>query len=405
MVDVSRERAEGLDAADPLAHYAKAFVQPDEDLIYLDGNSLGMLPLSARDRLHEFVDHEWGQKLVRGWDEWISMPLEVGDRLGGLIGAAAGQVVVCDSISVNIYKLAVAALEAQPGRKVLVTDAANFPSDRYVLAGAAERRRGQLRLVPTTPLAGLDIDKVQTYLADDVAMVAFSYVDFRSAAIADVQALTDLAHRAGALVLWDLAHSVGSVPIDLDGVGADFAVGCTYKYLNAGPGSPGFLYVRKGLQDKLRNPIQGWWSTSDQFDMDAPYQPASGIATWQTGTPSIPGVIAVDEGVKQIAEAGLDRVRAKSVALTSYLIELSDAWLTPLGFSVASSREDARRGGHVVLAHDDATQINQALAKAGVIGDVRPPNLLRLAPVALTTSFVEVWEGMTRIRDVAASGT
>lgn len=403
MTDLTRDGARKHDEADDLAYLRDRVYRPDPDLYYLDGNSLGMLPIATRERMHRLIDDEWGRDLVRGWQHWDSLPLEVGDRIGGLVGAAPGQVVVCDSISVNLYKLAVAALEAQPGRKVLVTDTGNFPSDRYVLQGAAERRKGQLRLVPTEPLRGVTPDNVNTYLADDVAMVAFSHVDYRSAAINDVVALTELAHRAGALVLWDLAHSIGSVPIDLDAAGVDFAVGCTYKYLNAGPGAPAFLYVRRDIQDRLANPIQGWWSAADPFDMDAPYTPASGIGRWQTGTPPIPGLVAVDEGARLLADAGMDRLRAKSVRLTEYLIALTDSWLAPLGFAVASTRDPERRGGHVVLAHDEAYRISLAATAAGVVGDARPPNLLRLAPAPLTTSFTDVWEAMARLRDLVAS--
>jgi kynureninase len=289
-------------------------------------------------------------------------------------------------------------LEAQPGRKVVVTDAGNFPSDRYVLQGAAERRKGQLRLVPTDPVHGVVVDTVRPYLADDVALVSFSHVDYRSATIARVSELTEQAHRAGALVLWNLAHSAGAVPVDLDELGVDLAVGCTYKYLNAGPGAPGFLYVRKGLQDRLDNPIQGWWSAADPFDMDAPYRPADGIGRWLTGTPP------VHESVGMLLEAGIEPLRRKSVALLDYLVELADAWLAPLGFALASTREATSRGGHVVLSHKDAYRIGQAAAGRGVIGDVRPPNLLRLAPVPMSTSFVDVWNGMARLRDLVASG-
>jgi kynureninase len=398
-----REAAEKLDADDALASFRDRFVRPSDDVIYLDGNSLGMLPHATRDRLRDVVEKQWGHELVRAWQHWLDLPTTVGDRVGSLIGAAPGQVVVCDSISVNLFKLAWAALEAQPGRKVLVTDSGNFPSDRYVLAGAAERRKGQLRVVPTDPIYGVSADRVGTYLADDVAMVAFSHIDYRSGAIADAQQLTDQAHAAGALVLWDLSHSAGAVPVDLDAIGADLAVGCTYKYLNAGPGAPGFLYVRRDLQNRLRNPIQGWWSARDMFDMDASYEPASGIGRFLTGTPPVPGLVAVDEGAALVAEAGVASLRAKGVQLTDYLIKLSDTWLTPLGFNVASPRDPQKRGNHVVLAHQDAFRISVACAQSGVIGDARPPNLLRLSPTPLSSSFVDVWEGMSRIRDVVAS--
>ena len=404
MSATDRERALELDAADPLRSFRDRFYRPDSDLAYLDGNSLGMLPLRTRERLSTFVDDEWGGELVRGWSHWQTLPFEAGDRIGEIVGAAAGQVVVADSISVNLYKLAVAVLEAQPGRKVIVTDAGNFPSDRYVLQGAAERRKGQLRLVPTDPVEGVTESNVHTYLADDVALVSFSHVDYRSATIANVRELTEQAHRAGALVLWNLAHSAGAVPVDLDESGADLAVGCTYKYLNAGPGAPGFLYVRHDLQHRLANPIQGWWSAADPFDMDAAYRPAEGIGRWLTGSPPVYGLIAAHESAGVMLEAGVGPLRAESLALVEYLVELADAWLSPLGFTLASTRDAERRGGHVVLAHDDAYRIGRAAAAAGVIGDVRPPNLLRLAPVPLSTSFVDVWQGMTRLRDLVASG-
>jgi kynureninase len=403
VTDLTRGWAEAQDAHDELAPFRDRVYRPDPEQIYLSGNSLGMLPLATRERLRRHIDDEWGRDLVRGWQGWVSLPQTAGDRVGALIGAGAGQVVLCDSISVNLYKLAVAALEAQPGRKVLVTDGGNFPSDRYVLQGAAERRKGQLRLVPTDPRNGVHPDSVHTYLADDVALVSFSHVDYRSSAINDVAALTEQAHRAGALVLWCLSHSIASVPLELDALGVDLAVGCTYKYLNAGPGAPGFVYVRRDLQDRLANPIQGWWSAADPFDMDAPYTPAPGIRRWQTGTPSIPGLIGVDEGAALIEEAGIERLRAKSTQLTQYLIALADAWLSPLGFAVASPRESIRRGGHVALTHDEAYRISEAALAAGVIGDARPPNVLRLAPAPLTTSFVDVWEAMTRLRDLVAS--
>jgi kynureninase len=404
MTDLTRGWAEQRDTDDALSGYRDQFHRPEPDLLYLDGNSLGMLPTSTQRRLHSFIDDEWGGDLVRGWQRWDNLPLQVGDQVGELIGAAPGQVVVADSISVNLYKLAVAALEAQPGRKVLVTDASNFPSDRYVLQGAAERRKGQLRQVPIDPVEGMTVDGLHTYLADDVAMVALSHVDYRTSTIARVAEITEQAHRVGALVLWDLAHSAGAVPVDLDALGVDLAVGCTYKYLNAGPGSPAFLYVRHDLQPRLRNPIQGWWGVADPFDMDAPFAPADGIARWQTGTPPISGVVAVHESASMLAETGIDRLRTKSVALTEYLVALADAWLAPLGFNVASTRDPSRRGGHVVLAHDEAYRIGRAAVEAGVIGDVRPPNLLRLAPVPLSTSFVDVWEAMARLRDLVASG-
>ena len=404
MVDLNRAWAEAQDAADPLAEQYAQFVRSDGAEVYLAGHSLGMLPTATRDRIARLIADEWGRDRVAGWEHWDALPLMVGDQIGSLIGAAPGQVVVTDSISVNLYKLAVAALEAQPGRKVIVTDASNFPTDRWVLQGAAERRKGQLRQVPADIVDGVTLDDVHTYLADDVALVSFSHVDYRSGTIARVKELTDQAHRAGALVLWDLAQSVGVVPIELDALEVDFAVGCTYKYLNSGPGSPAFLYVRRALHERLNNPIQGWWSAADMFDMDAPYRATNDIARFQTGTPSIPALAAVQASVAMITDVGIDRVRTKSTQLTEYLIALADAWLPSLGFTVVSTRDAERRGGHVALAHDDADRIVRAAAATGVVGDRRQPNLIRLAPSPLSTSFVDVWEGMTRLRDVVASG-
>lgn len=400
----ARSRALALDAEDPLRSFRDQVLRADPDLVYLDGNSLGMLPLASVDRIRRVVNDEWGRELVRGWQRWDQWPVEVGDRLGGLVGAGPGQVVLTDTISVNLFKLAWAAFDALPGRKVLVTDAANFPSDRYVLEGAARMRKGQLRLVPSDPVHGVTVDHLAPYLADDVALVALSHVDYRSGAVADLSAITQQVQATGGFMLWDLAHSAGSVPVNLDAIGADLAVGCTYKYLNAGPGAPGYLYVRRGLQDRLANPIQGWWGHADPFDMDAPYRPAPGVARFQTGTPSVPGVAAVDEGVRLLVEAGIQRLRSKSKALTAYLVELADVWLAPLGLTLASPRDPEARGGHVVLAHDDAYRIGRAALEAGVVGDVRPPNLLRLCPAPLTTSYLDVWEGLGRIRDVVGSG-
>jgi len=400
----SRDDALALDSVDELKHFQARFVQPRDGVIYLDGNSLGMLPESTRQRLHHLIDDEWGKELVRGWQHWIELPTAVGDQVGVLIGAASGQVVVCDTITANIYKLATAVLDAMPGRKVIVTDSGNFPTDRYVLEGVAQRRKGQLRTVPTDPSLGVRPDNLHTYLADDVALVSFSYVDYRTAAVADVQKLTRMAHEAGAVVLWDLSHAAGSLPLRLDELGIDLAVGCTYKYLNAGPGAPGFLYVRRDLQDRLTSPIHGWWSTSDMFAMDVPYEPAVGIRRFLSGSPNIPGIVAVEEGVKLLQEAGVENLRAKSVALTEFLIGLADEWLAPLGFDVASPRDSIGRGGHVVLAHEEAYRIVQAALDVGLIADVRPPNLLRLCPAPLTNSFVDVWDAVMRLHEVVNGG-
>ena len=397
-----RSYAQDLDAADPLAGFRDRFAWPDERLIYLDGNSLGPLPLATRARIAEVVEQQWGGGLVRSWERWIDLPRVAGAAIGQLTGAAPGQVIVCDSTTINLYKLACAALDARPGRTVIVTDDDNFPTDRYVLEGIAAQRRGELRLIRTDIDQGLSASAVRSAVDERTALVSLSHVAYRSGALADMAAITAVAHEAGALALWDLCHSVGAVPAELDACGADLAVGCTYKYLNAGPGAPAFLYVRAGLQERLRQPIWGWFGQRDQFAMGPQYQPASGIDAFLTGTPDIIGTVAVDEGARLLGEAGMGRLRAKGVALTGYLINLADEWLAPHGFEVASPRDPGRRGSHVCLRHPEAWRIGQALIQAGVIGDYRTPDRLRLGPAPITTAFTDVWDALDTLRRLAA---
>jgi kynureninase len=407
MTDFSVDRvyAERLDAADPLAGFRDRFVWADESLIYLDGNSLGPLPKATAARIAEVVGTEWGAGLVRGWSGWVRLSAEV-DLIGEhLIGAAPGQTLVSDTTTVNLYKLASAAIDAQPGRSVLVTDDDNFPTDRYVLAGLAAQRGCELRMIHTDMDEGLDEGALLAALGADVALVSLSHVAYRSGALADMAQITRLVHDAGALVLWDLCHAVGAVPVELDASGADLAIACTYKYLNAGPGAPAFLYVRRDLQDRMHQPIWGWFGQNDQFAMGPRYDPVPGIERFATGTPQIIGAAAVQEGARLLAEAGIERLRAKGIALTSYLIKLADEWLIPLGFRLASPRADARRGDHVSLHHRDAWQISQALIAAGVIGDYRTPDRLRLGPVPIATRFTDVWDALHKLRQIAADGS
>jgi kynureninase len=379
-------------------------VHQDRDLIYLDGNSLGPLPVRTQARIAEVVDQEWGVGLVRSWDKWIGLPAEAGDMVGEhLVGAAPGQVLVCDSVTINLYKLACAALDARPGRDVIITDDDNFPTDRYVLQGVAAQRGCELRVIHTDIDDGISDEALTAALDDRTALVSLSHVAYRSGALADMPKLTGLVHTAGALMLWDLCHSVGALPVELDASGTDIAIGCTYKYVNAGPGAPGFLYVRQDLQSALRQPIWGWFSQHDQFAMGPRYEPADGMTAFLTGTPDIIGTVAVEEGARLLGEAGMPRLREKSVALTSYLVALADEWLTPHGFTLASPRDPARRGAHVSLRHEHAWQISQALIDAGVIGDYRVPDRVRLGPAPITTSFTEVFEAMERLRDIAAN--
>ena len=399
-----RARALELDTADPLAAFRDRFARAERDgreLVYLDGNSLGRLPLATAERITRVVRDEWGTGLIGSWDHWIGLPERVGDLLGEhLLGAAPGQVAVSDSTTVNLYKLACAALDARPGLRVIVTDDDNFPTDRYVAAGIAAQRGLELRMIHTDMDSGLDEGTLRAAVGEDTALVTLSHVAYRSAALADMAAITGLVHASGAVMLWDLCHSAGAVPVQLDACGADLAVGCTYKYLNACPGAPAFLYVRRDLQDRLRQPVWGWFGQRDLFEMGPEYDPVPGIGRFTTGTPQVAGIAAVEEGARLLAEAGIGRLRDKGVLLTEYLITLADEWLMPLGCSLASPRDPARRGSHVTLQHRQARRIYQALAARGVITDYRSPDRIRYGLAPVTTRFTDVWDAMAETRRI-----
>jgi kynureninase len=402
-----RAEAERLDSDDPLAHFRDRFVIDDPELLYLDGNSLGRLPRRSLERLRTVVEQEWGRRLIRSWNErWMDLPAHAGDLIGQhLLGAAPGQVVVSDSTSVNLYKLASAALEARPGRTVIISDRGNFPSDRYVLEGLATARGLRLELVELDELSGPTVAALARLLDQRTALVSLSHVDYRSGALADMAAINAAAHDAGALTLWDLCHSAGAVPIELDRSGADLAVGCTYKYLNAGPGAPAFLYVRREHVKGLRQPIWGWFGQRDQFAMAQGYDPAPDVSRFLVGTPHVLGAALVEEGAALLAEAGIGRLRAKGIALTELLIALYDAWLAPLGLTLASPRDPEARGSHVAIGHPDAFRICRALIeRAGVIPDFRAPDRIRLGPAPIVTRFTDVWDAMDRLRTVVSDG-
>jgi kynureninase len=402
-VSLDRARAEELDAADPLAGYRRQFLFEDPAVVYLNGNSLGALPLPTLRRMESMLRGEWGTALARSWDHWVDLPARAGDVLGQLIGAAPGQVIVTDNTTVNLYKLVTAALDARPGRQVIITDHDNFPSDRYVVEGIAAQRGAELRMLPTDINEGLDPDLVRTAVDEDTAVVSLSHVAYRSGALADMAAITQIAHQSGALMLWDLCHSVGAVPVDLDGCDVDLAVGCTYKYLNAGPGAPAFCYVSARLREVLRQPIWGWFSQREQFAMGPRYDPAAGMAKFMTGTPPILATAAVEEGARLLLAAGIEPMRAKSLRLTSYLIELADAWLVPLGCSISTPREPGRRGGHVTFGHPEAERIVERLAAGGIITDYRTPERFRFGLSPLTTRFADVWDAAEAARDIITS--
>lgn len=402
---MDRSDIERLDAADPLAWLRDRFAIDEAGPLYLDGNSLGRPTKAALAAADRVLREDWASGLVRSWPGWMELAERTGAALGeALLGAAPGQVAISDSTTVDLYKLASAALDARPDRRAVVAGADDFPTDRYVLQGLAAARGLELRLLPGRGPDGVGTAAVEAALGRDVALVVLSHASFLSAAVEDVEAITAAAHRAGALVLWDLCHSAGALPVELDRWGVDLAVGCTYKYVGAGPGAPAFLYVRRELQERLRQPIWGWFGQREQFRMEAAYDPVPGIGRFLTGTPGMLSLAPVGAGVEVLAEAGIEALRRRSVALTGLLVELWDAWLRPLGFALASPTDPARRGGHVALAHPDGYRVSQALIAAGVIPDFRPPDLVRLCPAPAYTRFVEVWDGMERLRDLVAAG-
>jgi kynureninase len=400
-VTLSRDAAAELDASDPLRAYPDLFAI-DPEVVYLDGNSLGCLPWATLEYLNDVVALEWGARGVRAWDEgWLELPLQVGDRLGAAaLGAAPGQVAVGDSTTVCFYKLASAALDARPGRTKVITDLDNFPTDRYVLEGLAGPRGLDLVWLEADPRGGPTPAEVAALVGDDTALVTFSHVSYRSAHIAEMAAINRVVRDAGALMLWDLSHSAGSVPLALDADGADLAVGCTYKYLNGGPGAPAYMYIRRELQAELRQPIWGWLGRRDPFEMGPGYDAAPGMTGFLSGTPPILSLAGVDEGVRLVAEAGIDAIRAKGIALTELTIALADARLAEAGVSVASPRDSGRRGAHVALAHPGARELCAALIEAGVIVDFRGPDVIRFGLSPLTTRFVDVWDGVDALRQV-----
>jgi kynureninase len=393
------DEAVALDDTDPLRHHRDRYVHPDPDLIYLDGNSLGRLPVAALDTIEDITHRQWGDRLIRAWNEgWWEMQMLLGDELAPLLGAAQGEVIISDSTSVNLYKLALGALNAAPGgRDRVVTDDLNFPSDIYILEGVARQARAELVVVPSDGVNG-PLEDLAGAIDDRTALVSLSHTTFKSGYTYDVAELTAMAHESGARVLWDCSHSAGAVPIDLGGCRADLAVGCTYKYLNGGPGSPAFLYVREDLHEELENPIAGWWGHSRPFAFDIEYEPVSGIRRFHTGTMPILSLAPIADGLRDVNEAGMDAIRAKSLALSDYLIRLVSTQLEPLGFAIASPLEQERRGSHVSITHEMAWPITVAMIeRMAVIPDYRTPDSIRLGLSPLYTSFLDVHTAIHRI--------
>ncbi len=401
----SLDFAKQLDQQDPLESFRAQFVITDPDLIYFDGNSLVRLPKATAERMRHVVEWEWGADLIRGWNQnWWQAPVRIGEKIAGLVGAAPGQVIVCDLVSINLFKLVAAALTLRPERTRIITDTLNFPSDLYILQGLVNllgKRHEIVRIGSQDGDITPDLAALESAIDENTALVTLSHVLFKSGYLYDMAAVTELAHRKGALVLWDLSHSVGAVPIELDACNADFAIGCTYKYLNGGPGSQAFLYVRNTLQEQVASPIWGWWGQKSPFDFGLDYTPAPGMARFLSGSQGMLAMLAMEASLDPIIEAGMAHIRDKSVRLTEYLIHLYDSLLAPLGFSLGSPRDPHLRGSHVSIRHPEGYRINRALIEEmNLIPDFRDPDNIRLGLAPLYISFQEVWEGMDRIRRV-----
>jgi kynureninase len=397
-----REYALELDRSDSLARFREKFVITDPDLSYLDGNSLGRLPHETIKAVNDFLTHEWGREIVTGWSHWIDEAQPVGDLLGrSALGAAKGQVLVLDTTSVNFYQLCLAAINARPGRKTIITDSANFPTDRYILAGIAQQLGLNLVIIDNESPGNAEneritIDLLKPYMSEDVALVTFEVIQYRSGARNDIKSITEFVRGFGALLLWDASHAVGAIELDFDSNGVDIAVGCTYKYGNSGPGSPAWLYVSERVQDELQVPIQGWFGNEDQFGMGPEFIKATGIRGFQIASPSIIGIRCVKVAFEMIEEANIKEIARKAAIGTQMMIDLYDAWLADLGFTLLTSRVADERGGHISIGHPDAAQICVALRQIA--------NVIRLAIAPLPTSYVEVWDGLQRLRDLMITG-
>lgn len=403
------EFAKEMDAQDGLASFRNEFVINDPDLIYLDGNSLGRLPRRTIPYMNRVVEQEWGGWLIRGWNEgWIDLPTKLGAKIAGLIGAQPEEVLVTDATSVNLFKLVVAALRAQSGRAKIVSDVFNFPSDLYIIQGIIDLlgEEHRLELIPSVDGISIAPEAIKDAIDCNTALVSLTHVAYKSAFMYDMAWVTDQAHRVGALTLWDLSHSVGAVPLDLNGCGVDLAVGCTYKYLNGGPGAPAFLFVRRDLQSRLIQPMWGWFAAKKPFAFDLEFTPTTDISRFRVGTIPLISMKALEPAVDILIEAGLEGLRKKSVEQTSYLIYLADQWLVPLGFSLGTPRQAELRGSHVSLQHPEAYRITRASIESPspairVVPDFREPDNIRLGIAPIYTTFLDIYRALDRMRTIA----
>lgn len=400
--------AHELDAQDELASFRDEFVIDDPNLIYLDGNSLGRLPKRTVNFMRNAIEQEWGNRLIRAWnDGWINTPTDLGAKIAKLVGARADEIVVTEATSINLFKLAVAALQARPNRAGIISDVLNFPSDLYILQGIINLlgKKHYLKLIPSADGITIDPDAVDAAIDNNTALVSLTHVAFKSAYMYNIARVTEKAHEVGALMLWDLSHSVGAVPVDLNGCNVDLAVGCTYKYLNGGPGSPAFLYIRRDLQAQLSQPMWGWFAAENPFAFELDFTPASDISRYRVGTPPMISMRALEPAVDILLEATVERLRAKSIKQTEYLIFLADQWLTPLGFTLGTPRQAEIRGSHVSLRHLESYRISRALIESPppavqVIPDFREPDNIRLGITPLYTTFTEIHQALNRMRTI-----
>lgn len=396
---IDRETCIELDAADPLAPIRERFSLP-EGVIYLDGNSLGALPHGVAERVQRVISEEWGTGLIRSWNDagWFSKPGTIGDRIAPLIGAAPGEVMIGDSTSVSLFQAAVAGMRMRPGRRVVISERGNFPTDLYVLEAVQELLGGDEPL--ERRLIADDGPTLADALDDDVALVVLTHVDYRTGRMHDMAEVTRQVHEAGAIMLWDLAHSVGAVPVDLNGANADFAIGCTYKYINGGPGSPSFMWVPERHQSEARPAVTGWHGHARPFDFEVDYEPAPGITRFRVGTPQLLSLSALEASLDIWDDVDFARVREKSLRLTDLFIALVDQRLGQWGVEVVTPREPARRGSQVALRIDDGYAVMQALIERGVIGDFRAPDLMRFGFAPLYVSHADVWDAVAILEDI-----
>lgn len=400
-----------LDKKDPLAKFRERFVISDPELIYLDGNSLGRLPLLSKERLVKCILNEWGDRLIRSWDNWLPIARRIGDKLAeNLLGAQKGEVVITDNVTINLYKLLNGAIDID--RPIIVTNIGNFPTDKYVPQRISQRLRQlypqlniQLMYFENDPIYGptaTDVDKVLNKINGRKAIVLLSHVDYKSGALADMEAINKVIRRHGALSLWDLCHSVGVVPIQLNETRADLAVGCTYKYLNGGPGSPAFLYVNKNLlgNKNFFSPIGGWFSQKNQFSFGDKYDPHTGIERFFTGTPPIISVVAIEPAIDMLIEAGIEKVRKKSNELTNYFLYLYNKHIRKYDFTLVTPQDSTKRGSHISLGHGRAFEISLALRNINVIPDFRPPDVIRIGLAPLYTRFIDVYNFTVKLKEI-----